>query len=240
MSTYTHLFDLPGFDYEKILRYAKKIDYSNYMDLAHDHILTGKSMQTLKFYYKTVNEVDYTINEDTCKVCEKCNEIKPIAGFRRRNRDGKIYIENICKSCNTEKNIQRKIKSKNHIMKLVKIEVPNGKNNRRPTLTFSKKGLFSINPAMSDLIKLRPGDKVVFLKDEEKPKNWYITKSKEDGFPIQITTRGKYTSRKFQKRPLYEIMKKTLGLSETSNSFSIGPETRYEGDIYYQLILNKA
>ena len=30
-----------------------KIDPVNYMDLAHDHILTDKSMKSLKYYYKT-------------------------------------------------------------------------------------------------------------------------------------------------------------------------------------------
>lgn len=105
----TYLFNLPDFNYENILRSAKRIDPVNYMDLAHDHILTGQSMKSLKYYYKTVNEVDYTINDDTCKVCEKCNEIKPITAFRRYSQNGKTFTGNVCRACNTEKTKQRKI-----------------------------------------------------------------------------------------------------------------------------------
>lgn len=104
----TYLFNLPDFNYENILRSARGL-MVNYMDLAHDRILTGQSMKSLKYYYKTVNEVDYTINDDTCKVCEKCNEIKPITAFRRYSQNGKTFTGNVCRACNTEKTKQRKI-----------------------------------------------------------------------------------------------------------------------------------
>ena len=207
------------------------------MDLAHDYILTGKSMQTLKYFYKTVNEIDYTINQDTCKVCGCCNEIKPVSAFRTQTLNGKTFTFNVCRKCNTQKNKDQQIKSKNHIMKLVKIEVPTG--NSSPTLTFSRKGMFSINSAMADLIKLKDDDQLVFLKDEEKPKNWYVTVSINDGFAIQQTKSGKYLSRKFQKQALFDVMSKALSIPENCNTFSIGPKVEIDGVAYYPLILNR-
>lgn len=235
----THLFNLPNFDYDGILNAAKKVDPLNFMDLAHDHILTGQSMQSLKFYYKTVNEIDYTINQDTCSTCRKCNEIKPISAFRTRTMNGKTFTESICRKCNTQKDIERKIKLKNHIMKLVKIEVGSSKNYTSPILTFSKRGMFSLNSAMAELIKFKKGDKIVFLKDEEKPKSWFITLSKEEGFHIQVVKTGKYMSRKFQKKALFEVMRKALAIPDTCNTFLIGSEVKIEGVSYYPLLLNK-
>lgn len=231
-----HLFDLPGFDYNRILNTARRIDRVNFMDLAHDHILTGKSMQALKYYYRTVNEIDYTINQDTCNVCNCCNEIKPVSAFRTRTMAGKTFTENVCRKCSAQKNKERIIKSKNHIMKLVKIEVQGGSTS--PQLTFSRKGMFSINSAMADLIQLKKDDQLIFLKDEEKPKNWYVSVCKSGGFSIQTVT-GKYTQRKFQNRSLLAVMVKSLVIPESCNTFLIGPSVELEGVRYYPLMLNK-
>lgn len=235
----TYLFNLPDFNYENILRSAKRIDPVNYMDLAHDHILTGQSMKSLKYYYKTVNEVDYTIHQDTCQVCEKCNKIKPIAAFRNRILKGKKFTESICRACNTEKDKQRKIYLKNYIMKLVKIEVVSGKTHIKPTLTFSKNGMFTISSSLAELMKFKKGDNILFLKNEDKPKDWYICLSKNDGFPVQVTS-GKYKSRKFQRKALLHVMKRTLNIPDTCNSFLIGTEVEIEGVSYFPLILNRS
>lgn len=235
----THIFNLPDFNYDKILSIARKVDPINYMDLAHDYILTGKSIRSLKFFYRTVNEIDYTIYQDTCNTCQCCNEIKPISAFRIHHRDGKTFTENVCRKCNTKKDTIRKIESKNHIMKLVKIEVGTG-NSARPMLTFSQRGIFTLNAAMADLIKFKKGDHIVFLKDEEKPKNWFITLSKDEGFPVQVVKSGKYTSRKFQRKPLFEVMRKALIIPDSCNTFLIGSEIKIEGVSYYPLTLNRS
>lgn len=86
-------------DYNQLIRIAKSIDSQNYMDLVHDHLLTGKSMHVLKYDYLTVNIYDTTIYEGTGKVCNTCNEIKPVACFYVSENSGKKYLRNRCLDC---------------------------------------------------------------------------------------------------------------------------------------------
>jgi hypothetical protein len=93
---------------------------------------------------------------------------------------------------------------------------------------------------MAEFIKFKKGDKIVFLKDEEKPKSWFITLSKDDGFHVQVVKSGKYMSRKFQRKALFEVMSKALTIPDNCNTFLIGSEVKVEGVSYYPLILNRS
>jgi hypothetical protein len=88
-----------SFNYDQLIHIARNIDPENYMDIVHDHILTGKPLKGLRFNYFTVNSYDRLKNESTCNTCIKCNTIKPIAEFQILTWRGKDYVTNICAPC---------------------------------------------------------------------------------------------------------------------------------------------
>lgn len=227
------------FNYEQIINAARKVDPVNFMDLAHDHIITGKSFIELKYRYKTVNEIDYTKYQGTTNTCQKCNQIIPIACFRTHNRSGKTYVENVCRKCNSEKDKKRAIKTKNHIMKLVRIQIQENGKISTPALKFNGTGIFTINAALAEKLNISEGDNIDFFQDEAKPKDWYITVSKEFGYPILFSKNKKYTVRKFQKRPLCDLVRKSFGISGTCGTFLIGTPKEFEGNTFYPLLIKK-
>ncbi|AZB17602.1 hypothetical protein EG352_07390 [Chryseobacterium indologenes] len=102
-----------SFNYDKLIEVAKVIDPINYLDIVHDHILSGKSLKSLKYDYLTVNKYDTTIFEGVEKVCNLCNKILPIAMFTLRIQNGRTYTGNQCKTCLSKRNSeQRKHKCK--------------------------------------------------------------------------------------------------------------------------------
>lgn len=230
---------ISNFNYEQIINAARKVDPLNYMDLAHDHIITGKSFTELKYKYKTVNEIDYTKFQGTTNTCGKCNQILPIACFRSHDRNGKTYVENVCRKCNTAKDKERSVKVKNHIMKLVRIQIDEGRRALSPALKFNSSGIFTINTSLAETLKLSEGDNIDFFQDQEKPKEWYITVSKDFGCPVTFSKSKEYVIRKFQKKRLYEFVRKSFGIAEKNGTFLIGTPKEFEGNIYYPLLLKK-
>lgn len=90
-------------EYNEILKKAKLIDPINFMDIAHDFILTGTPMQSSKFDYLPCGDFDHTVNDGTAKTCTQCNEIKPVAMFRLRTLRGKTFTEGSCIECGNKR-----------------------------------------------------------------------------------------------------------------------------------------
>lgn len=99
-----------SFNYDNLLRIARTIDPVNYMDIVHDHILTGKSMKGLKYNYFTVVECDTLKHSGTCNTCSKCNTIKPMSEFLLKETRGKKYIMNTCNVCRIKRIVEVKAK----------------------------------------------------------------------------------------------------------------------------------
>ena len=61
----------------------------------------------------------------------------------------------------------------------------------RPFVSFTTNGAFHISKRAIQLLHVKLGSKVVFLQDEQYPKDWYIRKEKpgENGF--ELNNRGK-------------------------------------------------
>ncbi len=52
-------------------------------------------------------------------------------------------------------------------------------------------GTFGFNKSAVELLKLQSGDKLDILQDQERRKDWYISKTNsKDGFPIRIHTKS--------------------------------------------------
>jgi hypothetical protein len=49
---------------------------------------------------------------------------------------------------------------------------------------WSKSGSFRFNKTAIDLLQLKIDEQLEFAQDEEKPENWYLMKTKENGFVV--------------------------------------------------------
>jgi hypothetical protein len=69
-------------------------------------------------------------------------------------------------------------------MKLKEYNSLNSKSIRigEPTLRVDqKKGTITLSKASCDMIELQDNDEILFLQDEDKPKDWYISKTQKPG-----------------------------------------------------------
>jgi len=78
-------------------------------------------------------------------------------------------------------------------MELEKFNPTNVKTVRtgKPTVRFAKSGQVSLNKFLVELLKIKEGDMVEFAQDKKAPEDWYIKKTKLDGFVVRNT--GKKT-----------------------------------------------
>lgn len=67
-------------------------------------------------------------------------------------------------------------------MKLKTFNPENTGDNTIPVLSINANGMFRLNKAAIDLLKLEETDKVLFHQDEDEPEDWYISKEKNNGF----------------------------------------------------------
>jgi len=73
-------------------------------------------------------------------------------------------------------------------MKLKRFNTTNIRSIRigKPTVRFNKQGQISFSIAIITAMGLKSGDKIEFIQDEEKPKDWYVVKCKNDnGFTLR-------------------------------------------------------
>lgn len=60
----------------------------------------------------------------------------------------------------------------------------------KPLIGFSNSGLISLTGPLVEALELKVTDKIVFVQDEDRPKDWYIVKV-QDGFPLRILKESK-------------------------------------------------
>lgn len=60
-----------------------------------------------------------------------------------------------------------------------------GGGNKKPTISFGKKGMISINAETSKLVGLKHGDRITIAQDESAPENWYLFKNNSYGFELR-------------------------------------------------------
>jgi hypothetical protein len=74
-------------------------------------------------------------------------------------------------------------------MKLKTFDLSNTKTivTKEPVIRISKSaGLISLNASAAAAIGLAAGDRIVFVQDEDSPRDWYIKKSTDDNaFPVR-------------------------------------------------------
>jgi hypothetical protein len=71
-------------------------------------------------------------------------------------------------------------------MKLKTFNPENTGDDVIPMLSINSNGVFRLNKAAIELLKLNEGDKVLFHQDEDEPEDWYISKDAEKGFIFSI------------------------------------------------------
>lgn len=69
-------------------------------------------------------------------------------------------------------------------MKLKTFNPENTGDQNIPMLSINANGVFRLNKAAVDLLKLEETDKVLFHQDEDEPEDWYISKDKNNGFTL--------------------------------------------------------
>jgi len=72
-------------------------------------------------------------------------------------------------------------------MKLIKFDTTNCAATTRKgenAITMRRSGVISLNGGTIELTKLKAGDAIAILQDEENPEDWYITKD-PDGFTLR-------------------------------------------------------
>jgi hypothetical protein len=67
-------------------------------------------------------------------------------------------------------------------MKLKTYNPENTGDQTIPLLSINLNGVFRLNKAAIDLLKLDDGEKILFHQDDEEPEDWYISKDKDNGF----------------------------------------------------------
>lgn len=55
-----------------------------------------------------------------------------------------------------------------------------------PMISINSNGIFRLNKAAVELLKLKEDEKVLFHQDEDEPEDWYISKDAENGFLFSI------------------------------------------------------
>lgn len=87
-------------------------------------------------------------------------------------------------------------------------------------------GMFSISQTASDIYKIEGGVKIKFLQDEEKPKDWYFTTTKEeDGFSVRASDKAGLI---FNSKAMAAEIFNSLGAKETALSFLLGESAIHE------------
>lgn len=110
-----------------------------------------------------------------------------------------------------------------------------------PRLSVSfKNGVFSINGPACDLIKVKAGDQVQLLQDEETPENWYIEKVKTGGYTLR-EKEGTTSPRFFNSTQLAHCIKEFLETNGKSCRVPIAGEvTEFDKRKLYGLLISGA
>lgn len=93
-------------EYRTLIGYAKKVDYSNHLDLVHDAILSTSSIADAKRFisgrkydYLSVNPINTNDLIITDLVCNKCNQVQPKCAFELDKVKNRFYHRGTCKEC---------------------------------------------------------------------------------------------------------------------------------------------
>lgn len=100
----------------------------------------------------------------------------------------------------------------------------------QPKISFSSKGVININECGANLLKLKQGDLLSIVQNEDEPENWYIYHDKENGFAIRIKTDKKNWA--FSHKELCETLRECFDFKETTPlTFIIAEKpTKVDGD----------
>ncbi len=62
----------------------------------------------------------------------------------------------------------------------------------RPFISFSVNGSFHLSPRAAQMLKVKEGQKIVFMQDTQYPSDWYVraAKSDENGFTLETKGAG--------------------------------------------------
>ncbi|MBU7576487.1 MAG: hypothetical protein KAF40_00350 [Flavihumibacter sp.] len=114
-----------------------------------------------------------------------------------------------------------------------------GGGNKKPTISFGKKGMISINSESAKLVGLKHGDKITIAQDESEPENWYLFKDTHHGFELRNLSDEK--SLGFNHIALVSTFREAMDLdSNKSHKFPLAIEpTVMKGDKtqYFGIIL---
>lgn len=109
-------------EYTSILKIAKRIDYNNFLDMAHDAILKAESFEdcrkkihSQKSNYQSRSVRDNTIFYFTDKVCSKCNTVKPLGMFGKYRRLNVTDYHSACRECQNRANREWRAKNADYI-----------------------------------------------------------------------------------------------------------------------------
>ncbi|MFA7615722.1 MAG: hypothetical protein WCY16_03970 [Weeksellaceae bacterium] len=112
--------------------------------------------------------------------------------------------------------------------KTVKPSVVGGR--RKRTVNVNKTGAFFFSARTLEDAGLKPGDRIDFLFDENRPSDWYFTK--REGAALELSKNNGIYSASIRGQLI-----KSLELDEDENySFKIGEKTEQDGNTYWPII----
>ena len=128
-------------------------------------------------------------------------------------------------------------------MKLIEFNpetLPSEKSAGQKTLPFMsigfRSGLFSIGKPTVELMKLKPGDQVQIVQDEDEADNWYIEKVKSGGYTLR--SKGDAPTLYFNSAPLAKVIAEFMDIDGTSCRIPVaGQPTDFEKRKFYGLLL---
>lgn len=123
---------------------------------------------------------------------------------------------------------------------------PNKKGQSKRAIAFSAvTGVVSFHANLCEQIKLQEGMRVIFVHDEDKPKDWYFMLTEDErGFSL----RDRYKSRKdktvkrltlfFLNKTIVGILQKSLGFKKCATYLVAKEPTVIDGHEYYRILTN--
>jgi hypothetical protein len=104
-------------------------------------------------------------------------------------------------------------------LKIINLSIENPTRVMASTINFGKSGLITFNKGAVDALKLKPGDKVEFAQDEDRPVDFYLFLSESpDGYELRVKKDSSVLV--FSSRCIYGRMLDALKLSD-GKSFTL-------------------
>ena len=129
-------------------------------------------------------------------------------------------------------------------MKLKKFDsvtAPALRSQTTPLLTLRLKGPSTINGLLTEMMKLKPEQRVALFQDESDPDNWYIAKDGKEGFSVRAQYDKKMTGVMFNAGGAVKCMFDYFQYKEAAARCVVGKEpVKEDGQLLFPILYSLA